>query len=292
MPVSKAPKSLKARRSSSWNSTENPRRAVRAQLSGGGRDGSSGTISFEYLIDASGRNGLMSTKYLRKPLAQPELEEHRDVGILERLRCLRGRDGESGRPVFEALQDESGWAWFIPLHGNRTSVGIVMAQDVVLSKKRAKGNSVVPSTENFYAEQLATMAPNITKLIKGGKLIEDTIRSASDFSYSAPFLCRASLPHCGRRWRSAHSHLKLLKKQTKVRRSLHRPVLFQRSTSCIHKWSICCSINLRRYAWALRRKYGSNLAHGKFCCLIYEVCKIAHFQNCRINFRTDSWSLY
>ncbi len=150
------------------------------------KDGSSGTISFEYLIDASGRNGLMSTKYLRNRAHNQSLKNIATWGYWNDCGVYEEGTARADVPFFEALQDESGWAWFIPLHGNRTSVGIVMAQDVVLSKKRAKGNSVVPSTENFYAEQLATMAPSITKLIKDGKLIEDTVRSASDFSYSAP----------------------------------------------------------------------------------------------------------
>lgn len=37
-------------------------------------DGSEGRISFEYLIDASGRNGLMSVKYLKNRRFQSSLK--------------------------------------------------------------------------------------------------------------------------------------------------------------------------------------------------------------------------
>ena len=33
------------------------------------------------------------------------------------------------------LTDESGWAWFIPLHNGKTSVGVVMDENVSKRKK-------------------------------------------------------------------------------------------------------------------------------------------------------------
>lgn len=149
------------------------------------KDGSSGTISFDYLIDASGRIGLMSTKYLRNRTYNKSLKNIATWGYWSNCGVYEEGTARADVPYFEALQDESGWAWFIPLHGNRTSVGVVMAQDILISKKKGEGNRVALSTEEFYKEQLATVAPNVTKLIKDGKLINDTIRSASDFSYSA-----------------------------------------------------------------------------------------------------------
>jgi hypothetical protein len=41
----------------------NPGRSVSASWSR--KDGTSGTINFDYLVDGSGRNGIISTKYLK-----------------------------------------------------------------------------------------------------------------------------------------------------------------------------------------------------------------------------------
>lgn len=91
-------------------------------------------------------------------------------------------------PFFEALTDESGWAWIIPLHNGTTSVGVVMNQDAATTK-RAKISSEVSSScaalETFYHNSL-TLAPHLHGLLRNGRPVEK-IKSASDYSYSAPY---------------------------------------------------------------------------------------------------------
>lgn len=122
----------------------------------------------------------------------------------------------SGAPWFEALTgkfstchpfyshftfiypfpDESGWAWFIPLHNGSTSVGIVVNQKVY----NAKADSLPPSpfdqtqastsadTSALAVRYLSNLnfAPGVVRLIGQGKLVEGSVKTASDFSYSAP----------------------------------------------------------------------------------------------------------
>ncbi len=121
--------------------------------------GEKGQISFDYVVDASGRQGVLSTKYLHNRVYNQGLKNiatwgyWRDCGVYE-----EGTD-RADVPYFEALADESGWAWFIPLHGGITSVGVVMTQDSMNSKKRNHPSGKAPTSEQFYVEQLQSMTP-------------------------------------------------------------------------------------------------------------------------------------
>src|SRR4051812_36725939 len=80
--------------------------------------------------------------------------------------------------LLTSIADESGWAWFIPLHNNTTSVGVVMNQELAIAKKRS-----YESTQEFYIAALK-LAPNITELLRNGQVVTK-IRSASDYSYNS-----------------------------------------------------------------------------------------------------------
>lgn len=85
------------------------------------------------------------------------------------------------------LIDESGWAWLIPLRGGKTSVGIVMNQEIS-NQKKAQMPSELKSLRGHYLEELSSRAPAIKELLAQGTLIEDegtVVRSASDYSYHA-----------------------------------------------------------------------------------------------------------
>ncbi|KAJ7657874.1 hypothetical protein DFH06DRAFT_456143 [Mycena polygramma] len=156
--------------------------------------GETQSISFDYLVDASGRAGIMSTKYLKN--------RHMNE-TLKNIACWAywtgadmyapGTDRENS-PWFESLTDESGWAWFIPLHDNVVSVGIVMDSQVSASKKAAGSAAATDrnryTLQDHYLSQLA-FVPRLKKLLGGAQLRVDasgqipTVKSASDFSYTA-----------------------------------------------------------------------------------------------------------
>ena len=58
--------------------------------------------------------------------------------------------------------DESGWAWFIPLHNGLTSVGIVMAQKELGLRSRASSSASSPPSP-------ASGAPSAFSGVGGGK---------------------------------------------------------------------------------------------------------------------------
>lgn len=108
---------------------------------------------------------------------------------------------------FYRIIDESGWAWFIPLHNGTTSVGIVMNQKAYNAKSKATDSSPAPSLTIRYRSYLH-LAPGLLELVGDGVLTtkpisppnspngddstanniksnEPLVKSATDFSYSA-----------------------------------------------------------------------------------------------------------
>lgn len=87
------------------------------------------------------------------------------------------------------MLDESGWAWFIPLHNGVVSVGVVEDKDIS-AQKRKKYPTVDPAekTQQFYLDELKR-APGLMKLLGKGKLRrqdgENPVKTTSDFSYAA-----------------------------------------------------------------------------------------------------------
>ncbi|TBU24654.1 FAD/NAD(P)-binding domain-containing protein [Dichomitus squalens] len=169
-------------------------------------------ITFDYLVDASGRAGIMSTKYLKNRKFNASLKNVAVWGYWKNTDMYGEGTPRQNAPFFEALSDESGWAWFIPLHKGLTSVGVVMDQKQLGIRSRASSSATNsplpggrrPSISARTASTLAgryvsflQLAPGVLDLIGDGELVavktdEDdgeeeppVARSASDYSYSA-----------------------------------------------------------------------------------------------------------
>ncbi|KAL8716065.1 MAG: hypothetical protein Q9225_006253 [Loekoesia sp. 1 TL-2023] len=144
------------------------------------KDGTSGAISMDYIVDASGRNGLVSTKYLKNRHYNKGLRNIASWGYWKGGGVHGVGTHKEGAPYFEALKDASGWVWFIPLHNGTHSVGIVQNQEIATEKKKKMAE---PSSKGFYLESLE-FVPGIKDLLKSAELVSE-IKSASDWSYSA-----------------------------------------------------------------------------------------------------------
>ncbi|OKL55388.1 hypothetical protein UA08_09365 [Talaromyces atroroseus] len=155
----------------------NPGRPVSAAWSR--KDGTSGTIKFDYLIDGSGRNGIISTKYLKNRRFNEGLK---NIAIWSywkgAKRYKQGQDNENS-PFFEALNDGSGWVWAIPLHNGTLSVGVAARQDFFFARKKASSLE----GKEFYADYL-NLVPGIKSLLADAEIVAD-LKQASDWSYSA-----------------------------------------------------------------------------------------------------------
>ncbi|KAJ6448953.1 FAD/NAD(P)-binding domain-containing protein [Mycena vitilis] len=137
-----------------------------------------GRITFDYLVDASGRAGLTSVKYLKNRHYNPEFK---NVAFWTYWKgCGEYKPGtpRAGSPFFEALNDQSGWAWLIPLHIG-TSVGIVMRQDISDAKRAAakeKGEDT-----GLYAHYMRGLecAPNLKAMLDNAELIRKDDKDAA-----------------------------------------------------------------------------------------------------------------
>ncbi|KAF3068459.1 Tryptophan 2-halogenase [Daldinia childiae] len=143
-------------------------------------DGTTGTIHFEYLVDASGRRGILSTRYLKNRKFNQGLKNTANWGYWRGAGVYGRGTYKEGSPYFEALSDASGWCWFIPLNDHTHSVGIVRNQEIATAKKRESG---LDDIKEFYVQSL-DLVPGIKELLSKGELITE-VRSASDWSYSA-----------------------------------------------------------------------------------------------------------
>ncbi|KAJ6593576.1 hypothetical protein B0H19DRAFT_25711 [Mycena capillaripes] len=163
-----------------------------------------GTTTFTHLIDATGRAGLMSTTYLKNRHFNSSLKNIAVWGYWKGAGTYGVGTPREGAPWFEALTDESGWAWFIPLHNGMTSVGVVMNQKMYNQKMKEHAeptyflpssipNPTESSMVNHYLCNIL-LAPGVVKLISSGAMEAGSVKSATDFSYSAP-----SYGNCGYR---------------------------------------------------------------------------------------------
>ncbi|KIJ58602.1 hypothetical protein HYDPIDRAFT_176510 [Hydnomerulius pinastri MD-312] len=153
--------------------------------------GIEGRIRFDYLVDASGRSGIMSTKYLRNRRFNKSLQNTACWGYWEGAEVYMPGTSRENAIWIEALNDESGWAWFIPLHDGSASVGLVMDQKISMSKKSAAREFSGASDyrlEDHYLSELKR-APGVLKLLSRAKLRskgeKEAVKTAGDFSYSA-----------------------------------------------------------------------------------------------------------
>ncbi|MCJ1430268.1 hypothetical protein MMC29_008185 [Sticta canariensis] len=160
------------------NGLPNPGRPVSAAWSR--KDGSSGVIKFDDVIDASGRVGVVTTKYFKNRKFNQGLKNIATWGYFKNTGFHGVGTNQEGSPYFEALSDSSGWVWTIPLHNGTTSVGVVRNQAVATQRKREMGS---PSSKDFFLDSLQ-LVPGVLKVLGDGELISD-IKNASDWSYSA-----------------------------------------------------------------------------------------------------------
>nr|Q0CCX4.2 RecName: Full=Sulochrin halogenase gedL; AltName: Full=Flavin-dependent halogenase gedL; AltName: Full=Geodin synthesis protein L [Aspergillus terreus NIH2624] len=156
----------------------NPGRPVAATWSR--KDGTRGRIKFDYLIDASGRAGIISTKYLKNRTVNEGLRNIANWSYWKGAKVYGEGSDQQGSPFFEALTDGSGWCWAIPLHNGTLSVGVVMRQDLFFGKKKAAGS---PGSLEMYKLCLQSV-PGISGLLEDAEIVSD-VKMASDWSYSA-----------------------------------------------------------------------------------------------------------
>jgi flavin-dependent dehydrogenase len=134
-------------------------------------DGRSYRVEASYLVDASGRDALLSTKRkLRRKNSQ-----HQSAAIFGHYRGAERRTGEDAGNI-SIYSFEHGWMWMIPLPEGVMSVGAVCRPDYL---KQRKGRTV-----EFLRDTLMRN-PALWRRIATAELIGNEVRVTGNYSYDS-----------------------------------------------------------------------------------------------------------
>jgi flavin-dependent dehydrogenase len=147
---------------------DRPRTAIWSQ------SGQEHEIDFEYLIDASGRAGLMTTRYLHARRYHEAFQNIAVWGYWEGAKTLPA--GPEGAIAICYVPD--GWLWGIPLGDGQLSVGLVTHKNLFLSK-RQEG-----ATQESIYHAAVRESPVIADLLAPAKMVTP-LRTEKDFSYTS-----------------------------------------------------------------------------------------------------------
>lgn len=135
-------------------------------------DGTSHSIGFDFLVDASGRTGVLSRQHFGM---RTENELFRNVGVWGYWHGARLLPG-SPEGAINVVSAPDGWFWHIPLAGDRWSVGLVTPRDVFTEQRPEH-----PSLESYYLDRLGSAGP--LKAVLEGAEFAGEVRAEQDYSY-------------------------------------------------------------------------------------------------------------
>jgi flavin-dependent dehydrogenase len=139
-------------------------------------DGSAktGEIGFDFLVDASGRAGVMTTKYLRN---RRYLEAFRNIAVWSYWRDVTPLDrGPAG--AIAVCSVPYGWFWAIPLHDGTHSIGLVAKRSAFIEERDRLGG-----IEAVYQDALGK-APRVAAMVEGARRVTE-LKVEQDYSYTA-----------------------------------------------------------------------------------------------------------
>lgn len=134
-------------------------------------DGQSYTIQARYVVDASGRDALLSS---RKKLRRRN-DQHQSAAIFGHYRGAARRAGEDAGNI-SIYSFAHGWMWMIPLPDGVMSVGAVCRPEYL--KQRKGGN------DEFFVDTLKH-SPALWRRLDGAELIDNEVRVTGNYSYDA-----------------------------------------------------------------------------------------------------------
>lgn len=144
------------------------------------KDGATGTIRFDHVIDASGLKGLLSTRHFKNRRFQEFFNNVALARYWKGAQDYVDDDGvaQPGAFSLEALADGSGWSWSIPLHDGTVSLGVVIHKDTYSKLRRELGDA-----DSVYQHCLS-LCPDMLELLKDAQIVSET-KIWQDYSYVA-----------------------------------------------------------------------------------------------------------
>ncbi len=134
-------------------------------------DGRTYSIQARYVVDASGRDALLSTK---KKIRRKN-HEHQSAAIFGHFQGAEPRAGEDAGNI-SIYRFDHGWMWMIPLPGGVMSVGAVCRPEYL---KQRKGRTV-----EFLIATLKLNAA-LWRRVEHAELIGDEVRVTGNYSYDS-----------------------------------------------------------------------------------------------------------
>ena len=134
-------------------------------------DGRGYAIQTRYVVDASGRDALLSSK---KKLRRKN-EQHQSAAIFGHYRGAEARAGDDAGNI-SIYSFEHGWMWMIPLPDGVMSVGAVCRPDYL---KQRKGRTV-----DFLLDTLR-LSPALWQRVQHAELIDNEVRVTGNYSYDS-----------------------------------------------------------------------------------------------------------
>lgn len=136
------------------------------------KDGGSREVRANVVVDATGQSSLLINKFKLR-MADPDLKKGALWTYFEGAFRDSGKD--EGATIVLSLENKQGWFWYIPMHDNIVSVGVVGEFEYLF-----KGRE---NHETTFAEEM-TNCPAVQKRVKSGKKIAP-VKATKDYTYRA-----------------------------------------------------------------------------------------------------------
>ncbi len=133
-------------------------------------DGTAATVRARVIVDASGQSGLLQKKFKLR-VWDPTLNKSAIWTYWQGAHRDTGRD--EGATMVLQTANRQGWFWYIPLHDDRVSVGVVAPFDYLF-----KGR---PEHERTYEEEVAR-CPAVQKRLASARRVTGYF-ATRDYSY-------------------------------------------------------------------------------------------------------------
>jgi len=130
-------------------------------------------IRAQVVVDASGQSSMLINKFNLK-ISDPDLNKGAIWTYFKGARRNEGRDG--GATLVLQVKDKLGWFWYIPLHDDITSVGVVGDFDYLF--KGRSGNH----EQTFWEE--VDRCPGVKERLANTEIV-DKFRVTKDYTYRA-----------------------------------------------------------------------------------------------------------
>jgi flavin-dependent dehydrogenase len=135
-------------------------------------DGSTREVPARLVVDASGQSGLLQNKFKLR-IWDPILNKGAIWTYWQGAYRDKGRD--EGATMVLQTANRQGWFWYIPLHDDRVSVGVVAPFDYLFKGRK--------SHEQTYIEEVER-CPAVKERVSSGKRITGYF-ATKDYSYRA-----------------------------------------------------------------------------------------------------------